>query len=49
MKVIADLADKIECEIRNAEMYVDCAIRKKEEYSALAEVYYKLSEERMKD
>jgi hypothetical protein len=49
MKVISDLADQIECEIRNAEKYIDCALRKKEEYPALAETYYKLSEERMKD
>lgn len=49
MKVISDLADQIECEIRNAEKYIDCALHKKEEYPALAETYYKLSEERMKD
>lgn len=49
MRIISELADKIEHEISEAESYIDCALYKKEEYPALAEVYYKLSEERMKD
>lgn len=49
MKIISDIADKIEHELREADSYADCALMKKEDFPALAEVYYKLSEERMKD
>lgn len=49
MKIISEISDKIECVLRQAEEYADCALHKKEEYPALADVYYRLSEERMKD
>lgn len=49
MKIISEISDKIECVLRQAEEYVDCALHKKEEYPTLADIYYKLSEERMKD
>ena len=49
MKIISDVCDRIEHELREAETYIDCALMKKADYPALAEVYSKLSDERMKD
>lgn len=49
MKIISEISDKIECVLRQAEEYADCALHKKEEYPTLAEVYNRLSEERIKD
>lgn len=45
MKTISEIFDKIECVLKQAEEYADYALHKKEEYPALAEIYYKLSEE----
>ena len=49
MKIISEISDKIECVLEQAEEYIDCALAKKEEFPAVAELYYKLSDERMKD
>lgn len=49
MKIIANLSDEIECLLRQADDYIDCANHKKEEFPTVAAAYYKLSEERMKD
>lgn len=49
MKIIAKLCDEIETLLRQADDYIECANHKKEEFPAIAEMYYKLSEERMND
>ena len=49
MKIISEISDNIECVLKQAETYIDCALYKKEQYPTLADIYYKLSEERMKD
>jgi hypothetical protein len=49
MEIISELCDTIECELKCAEKYLNCAILKKEEFPAVADVYFRLSEERMKD
>lgn len=49
MQIISNISDKIEHELREAEEYLDCAIKTKEKFPTIADTYYKLSEERMKD
>ena len=49
MKIIAKISDEIECLLRQADEYIDCANYRKEENPNLAEVYYTLSLERMRD
>lgn len=49
MKIISEICDKIECELKQAEKYIDCAIYVQQDYPQLAETYYKLSDQRMKD
>ena len=49
MKIISELSDKIEDVLRQADEYIECALKKKEEFPAIAETYAKLSDERMKD
>lgn len=48
MKIIEKLSEMIEEELDDAEKYIRCAIDHKTDYPALAEVFYKLSEEEMK-
>lgn len=47
MKIIQELSDKIEKEINSAEEYAKCALNYKEERQPLAEVYYKIANEKM--
>lgn len=47
MKIIQEISDKIEKEIDNAECYAKCALEKKEQWPSLAEIYYKLANERL--
>lgn len=49
MKIIQEISDKIEKEIDNAECYAKCALEKKEQWPSLAEIYYKLANERLTD
>ena len=43
MKVIKKLSEQIEEELKDSEKYLKCAFNYKEDYPALADVYYKLS------
>lgn len=47
MKIIEQLSEKIDDELQDAEKYIKCAYRVREEYPDLAAVYYKLSLEEM--
>ena len=47
MKIIEKLSDKIEEEIECAEDYIKCALLYKEERPQLAEVFYKIANEKM--
>ena len=49
MKIISIISDEIEHVLREADKYIECALHKQEEFPTLADIYYKLSEERMKD
>lgn len=49
MRIIQEISDKIEKEIDNAECYAKCALEKKEQWPSLAEIYYKLANERLTD
>lgn len=48
MEIIKNLSEKIEDELEDADKYIKCALRVKEDYPQLAETYYKLSLEEMK-
>ena len=48
MEIIEKLSDMIEEEMEDAEKYIRCALEKKEAYPALANTFYKLSEEEMR-
>lgn len=43
MKIISDIANTIEDLLDCAEVHINCALMKKEEYPQVAEVYYKIS------
>lgn len=47
MEIIKKLSKQIEEELDDAEKYIRCAHKMKEEYPRLAETYYKLSLEEM--
>lgn len=47
MIVISDISDTIEELLDKAEEHIECAHRKKDEYPAVATVYYKLSMDEM--
>ena len=49
MKIIQEISDKIDCEIENAECYAKYALEQKEKRPALAEIYYKIANERLTD
>ena len=47
MEVIKRIVKKIDDELEDAEKYINCAYKEKEEFPQLAELYYKLSLEEM--
>ena len=47
MKIIEELSDKIEKEIKCAEEYAKCALAHKEDNLQLAEIYYKKKKKKM--
>lgn len=47
MKIIRDLVEKIDDELMDAEKYIKCAYKTKDEYPELSAVYFKLSKEEM--
>lgn len=49
MKIIAKLCDEVETLLRQADDYIDCASHKRDEFPMVADMYYKLSEQRMND
>lgn len=48
MKLIADLSEKIDEELEDAEKYIDCAINMRETDPSVAKLFYTLSLEEMK-
>ena len=48
MKIIKSLVSKIDDELEDAEKYIKCAYKVKDEFPTLADLYYKLSLEEMK-
>lgn len=48
MVIIEKLTEMMEEELDDSEKYIRCALDKREEYPAVAEVFYKLSEEEIK-
>ena len=49
MKEIEEISDKIECKIKKAEEYAQCALTKKESDASLAETYYKIANGQLED
>ena len=47
MKIIEELSDKIACEIESAEKYAKCALYYKDERPQLAEIYYRIANEKL--
>ncbi len=47
MEVIKSIVKKIDDELEDAEKYIKCAFKEKNEHPQLAEVYYRLSLEEM--
>lgn len=48
MEIIKQIVTKIDDELEDAERYIKCAYKVKDEYPQLADTYYKLSLEEMK-
>lgn len=48
MEIIRRISEKIDEELHDAEKYIKCAFRVREEYPQLANTYYQLSLEEMK-
>ena len=48
MRVIANLSDQIDEELNDAEKYINCANKVKDEFPTLSETYFKLAQEEMK-
>lgn len=47
MKIIEELSDKIADEVKCAESYMKCALHHKEDYPLVADVYYKIANDKM--
>lgn len=47
MKIIEELSDKIEAEIKQASKYAECALYYKEERPQLAETFYRIANEKL--
>ena len=47
MKIIKALVEKIDDELMDAEKYIDCAYKVRDEYPDLSAVYFRLSKEEM--
>lgn len=47
MEIIKKLSEKIDSELEDAEKYIKCAFKVKEDYPQLADTYYRLSLEEM--
>ena len=48
MKLIEKLSDMIEEELDDAEKYVECALKHKDDHRSLADVFYTISTEEMR-
>lgn len=48
MEIIKSLSQKIDSELEDAERYIKCAFKVRDEYPRLADTYYQLSLEEMK-
>ena len=48
MEIIKKIVSKIDDELEDAQKYINCAYKVREEYPTLADTYYKLSLEEMK-
>lgn len=47
MKIIKALIEKIDDELADAEKYIDCAYKVRDEYPDLSTIYFRLSKEEM--
>lgn len=47
MKIIKSLVEKIDEELMDAEKYIDCAYKVRDDYPDLSAVYFRLSKEEM--
>ncbi len=47
MEVIKNLVEQIDEELEDAQKYIECAYKKKDDYPELAQTYFRLSKEEM--